>query len=99
MGCMVIVGVVSCFRVVSDMKKCSGMKFSCFWLFSHPRCTLDITSGRVGIGGYRWISMDLMDFKDFMISASAISTGMPIQSCSGQLFPSETNVSEAFEKV
>ena len=46
--------------------------------------------------GFWWI---LMDFGDFMESASAISTGMPIQSWSGQFFPSETNVSEAFEKV
>ena len=28
-----------------------------------------------------------MDFGDFMESPSAISTGMPIQSCSGQFFP------------
>ena len=42
--------------------------------------------------------MDLVNFQDFMKTASAISTGMPIQSCSGQFFPSETNVSEAFEK-
>ena len=94
-----IVGVVSCFRVVCDMKKHYDMKFSCFLYFSPHLCTLGITSGRVGIGGYQWISMDLVDFGDFMKSDSTIMTGMLIQSCSGQSSPSKTFVSEAFGKV
>ena len=39
-----------------------------------------------------------MDFGDFMESASAISTGIPIQSCSGQFFPRKRTFQRRLKK-
>ena len=78
--CVVSLGVASCFWAVSDMKKRSDMKCSFFGrFFTTSLYTAHHYSGRVGIGGYQSISMDLADFGDFMKSPSTIMTGMPIQ--------------------
>ena len=58
----------------------------------------DITSGRVGIDGYRWISMDLMDFHDFKDFIKCDLDGHAHPELLRTVFTSETNVSEAFEK-
>ena len=42
--------------------------------------------------------MDFMDFGDFMESPGAITTGMPIQSCSGQFFPRKRTFQRRLKK-
>ena len=81
--------VANCLQWFAGVPACLRLLCVKFWLFSLGFGSTSVKNQlkKVITTKNCWISMDFHDFKDFIKSDSAISTGMAIQSCSGQFSP------------